>query len=272
MHVEGQKSLGEWKGEVEALLSDSAALQPNALIDALCSLAEAVGCDTAEQLLVAYPELFDHAQSLKMTNFQRIVAMDVTETRRILDLDLDKGARFAEIASTRRMISYNRSRAMFDAIDFDDCERLVMVGCGALPFTMFHVHDRTEVAQIVGLDILPEAIDTARQVSQKLGYPRLSFALHDGRSYDYAKAEIVYIASTVFPKPLVMSRIAETAPAGARIISRDPYSLGKLWVEDSEGHLDRRLEAIGAGEGIRSLTRDVYFRRLPRPQTTTRPP
>lgn len=272
MHVGRQKSLGEWKSDVEALLSDSGALQPSALIDELCSLAEAMGCETAEQLLVAYPELFDHAQSLKITNFQRIVAMDVTETRRILDLDLDKGARFTEIASARRMISYNRSTAMFDAVDFDDCERLVMVGCGGLPFTMFHVHDRTEIPQIVGLDKLPEAIDTASDVSRKLDYPRLSFTLHDGCSYDYGKAQIVYIASTVFPKHLVMSRIAETAPAGAQIISRDPYSLGRLWVEDSEGHADARLETIGAGEGIRSLTRDVYFRRLPRPQTATRPP
>lgn len=263
MGAGGSSDLADWKEKVEGLLVNSDVQKPGELIEDLCELAAAMGDEVAEDLLSVYPDLLDHASSLKLANFQRIIRQDVTETQRLLSASLPSPVRFPEVASPRRVLSYNRSREMFDVIDFESCRRLVMVGCGSLPFTMYHVHDRTAVPDILGLDILPEAIATAERLSAKLGYTRVRFELHDGRSYDYGDAQVIYIASTVFPKPTVVSRIAETAGAGARIISRDPYSLARLWVEDSEGHRDPRLEMTGYGGGIWSLTRDTYFRRRP---------
>jgi hypothetical protein len=257
---EGTK-IAEWKADIERILANSADKAPGDLIEELCGLATAMGDDAAEEVLAANPGLFNHADALKRANFERIIRQDVNETRRLLAGTWASRVRFPDVASPRRVLSYNRSREMFDLIDFRDCQRAVMVGCGSLPFTMYHIEDRTDVPDIVGLDILPDAIATAKELSEKLGYARVRFELHDGQTYDFRDAQVVYIASTVTPKRAVMSRIAETASAGTRIISRDPYSLARLWVEDSEGHRDPRIDVAGHGDGIWSLTRDVYFRR-----------
>ena len=161
--------------------------------------------------------------------------------------------------------TYNRVREMFDRVDFSGCRQFVMVGCGRLPVTMFHVHDRTESTDIVGLDVVPEAVDTAREIAARFGYARVGTELCEGQAYDYRDAQIVFITNMISSKAAVLSRIAETAPPEVRIIVREPYSLRRLWSESGERSLDPRLEITGRGSNNATLSRDVYLKRRSTP-------
>jgi hypothetical protein len=213
-------------------------------------------------LLDRYPELFTYRRLLTQAYHDTVVGKEIAEIGRILSLA--KGpTTFAEIAGARTMITYNRVSEMFTSIDFGSCRRLVMVGCGRVPAAIFHVHDRTEIPEIIGLDVLPEAVDGAKALLERLGYRRARFEVSDGSVYDYADVDIVLIANMVSPKAEVVSRIADTASANVRIVARDPLSLGRLWADSAERALDSRLEILGKGDGIGhwSLSRDLYLKR-----------
>jgi hypothetical protein len=110
--------------------------------------------------------------------------------------------------------------------------------------------------------MLPEAIETASKLADRLGYGRARFAASDGASYDYGKADIIFVANMVFGKKAILSRIADTAAPGVLVILRDSYSLGRLYAENGARGLDPRFEIMGEGEKDRSvaLSYDVYLR------------
>jgi hypothetical protein len=159
--------------------------------------------------------------------------------------------------------AYDRVNEMFDHVDFRECRRVVMVGCGRRPFTMFHIHDKTDVPEIVGLDIVPEALEAGEALAGRLGYDRARFVLCDGIAYDFGGADLVYVSAMVSPKAAVVSRIVDTAPGHVHITVREPYALGRLWSESAVRPLDPRLEIAGSGSGAWSLSRDVHLKRRP---------
>jgi hypothetical protein len=190
-----------------------------------------------------------------------VIDREIAETRRLLQLNLEAPVSFTDVASENSLRLYSRIDEVFDHVDFSNRSRVVIVGCGRRPFTIFRIHDRTDIPDIVGLDILREAIATARKLADRLGYARASFEHHDGCSYDYGEAEIVYVANMASPKAAIVSRIAETAPDDVQLIVREPFSLGRLMAESVERALDPRLEIVARGSGSSYLSRDVFLRR-----------
>ena len=253
----------DWASVLAALLQSTQGRDPADVIHDLCALGQAMGDETAEALLDADPGLFRHVPALTQAFYQRVVRKEIAESRHLLQQSLDGSVSFREVASPPVLRTYNRVREMFERVDFSGCRRFVMVGCGRVPVTMFHVHDRTESAGIVGLDVVPEAVDTARAIAARFGYTRVSAELCDGKEYDYGQAQIVFITNMIASKAAVLSRIAETAPPDVRIIVREPYSLRRLWSESGERSLDSRLEIMGRGSNNATLSRDVYLRRRP---------
>ena len=136
-----------------------------------------------------------------------------------------------------------------------------MVGCGPSPVTIFQVHDRTEIPDILALDVAPYAIERVRALIEHFGLSRMRAEVCDGREFDYGSAEIVLVANMVSPKAAVVSRIADTVPLAAQIAVRDPCGLGVLWADSASQTLDPRLEVIGKGHPGLSLSRDVYIKR-----------
>jgi hypothetical protein len=255
------KEAKEWARALVALLESSQDRDPVDVINDLCALAQAMGDDTAEALLNADPDLRRHAPALTLAFYQRVVRKEIAESQRLLQQIGDDRVSFLDLASPAVLHTYHRVRDMFERVDFGTCRRFVMVGCGRLPVTMFHVHDRTETTRIVGLDIVPEAVDTARAIAARFGYTRLEAELCDGRSYDYGETQIIFITNMISSKAAVLSRIAETAPRDVQVIVRDPYSLRHLWSESSEHSLDPRLEITGRDSPTASLSRNVYLKR-----------
>jgi hypothetical protein len=152
---------------------------------------------------------------------------------------------------------------VFEHVDFRHCSRVVMVGCGRVPATIFHIHDRTDVPDVVGLDVVPESVEIAASLAEKLGYPRARFELCDGRAYDFRDAPVIFVGRMVSPKREVLSRIADTARADVQLIMRDPISVGLLWSECGERDLDARLEIFSRGPpgGFGALGNNLILRR-----------
>jgi hypothetical protein len=257
-----------WKDRLERILGSLQGHNPTELINAIRDLGIAMGHDAGEGLLDAHPELFSYRPALTAAFGKMVQAQDTAEIRQMLDQDLDGPASFGRIAAGKTSIgvlsskdAYNRLDEVFDHVDFDNCRRAVMVGCGGRPFTMFRIHDQTTVPEIIGLDIVPEAVETANRLTAKLGYMRMRAELCDGCDYDYGDAQVVYVASMVSPKAAVVSRIADTAPDTVQIVLWEPVSLGRLWAENAEGTLDPRLEVTGRTSISRNMTRDVFVAR-----------
>ena len=259
--------LKSWKDDLEHILRNARDRTPTQLINSIRDLGAAMGLDAGEALLDSHPELFAYRPMLTKAFVEMVHAQDVAEIRQMLDRDLREPTSFGQIATEQTSIgvmsskdAYTRLDEVFEHVDFSHCRRAVMVGCGGRPFTMFRIHDQTEIPEIIGLDIVLEAVETANILAAKLGYARMRAKRCDGRDYDYGGAQMVYVASMVAPKAAVVSRIADTAPPDAQIVLWEPYSLGRLWAERAEDTLDRRLEVTGRTGVSRNMTRDVFVR------------
>lgn len=260
--------LNSWKGELERILESSQDSDPIELVMALRELGLGMGHETGDALLASHPEFFAHKPALTEAFRKMVHAQDVAEIALLLQQDADGPVSFQTVAPKSTNIglmssnyAYNRLNEVFNRLDFRGCQQVVMVGCGGRPFTMFRFHDQTTIPQIIGLDIVPEAVETANVLAAKLGYPRIRAELCNGLDYDYANAQVVYIANMVSPKAAVVARVADTAPEDVTIIVWDPCSLGRLWADKAEDALDPRLQVTGRTSVSQTMTRDIILKR-----------
>lgn len=264
-----------WKEKLERILKSSQDRDPGELITDIRNLGAAMGHYAGEALLDANPEFLEYRPAIKRAFYEMIANNEISQTRKFLRRDRDNPTSFTGFANTHSLRVYNRSADMYDHLDFRGCRRIVMVGCGWMPSILFHVHDKTDIPELVGLDINPSAIATSNELAKRLGYARVRTELQNGLSYDYSKTQIVYIVGMVSEmKSAVVSRIADTAPRNVQVLVNEPYSLGRLWHEAVEDVLDHRFEVIGRGPDqyagrspitekgpAASLQRDVYLKR-----------
>jgi hypothetical protein len=190
---------------------------------------------------------------------------EVREAQALLAVGADAGDRRSiQAVGDFGRRSYERVRDMFDHVDFTGRRRAVMVGCGPLPVTLWHLLDRTPIERAVGIDADAAAVEFARRASQRMGRERAVFESADGRTYDYRGADVIYIANLVRPKADVLARVAQTVPAGTPVILRDPHGVGELLTDRGRDTLDpRQWKVTGEGEGDAGfLSRHVFLRRL----------
>ena len=247
--------------ELENLLASSANRDPAELIEEISQIADALGEHACDALLAANPELLKYAPVLTQANRQRVQKHETGETERMLRLRSGGPTVLSELLGKSERRDYDRVSAMFQNIDFSGCSRLVMVGCGPSPVSIFHVCDRTEIPDIIALDVVPDAIESVRALTRHFGLSHVRAEVCDGREFDYGSTDIVLVANMVSPKADVVSRIADTAPIAVQIAVRDPYGLGLLWAESAEQALDPRLKVVGKGHPGLPLSRDVYIKR-----------
>jgi hypothetical protein len=253
----------ELKENLERLVASLPDRDPGDVIAEISRLAKAAGEDACGTLLAEHPELFDHKPALTRANFERVCQSDRLAVEKLLEIRPSGPAVIGDLLGSRERLAYDRVSDMFENVDFSRCSRLVMVGCGALPSTIFHVYDKTEVREIVGLDIRPVAIEAVSALVERFGSSRVKAELCDGRAFDYAGATVVFVANMVSPKAAVLARIADTAPTDVQIVLREPFSLGRLWADSGEQGLDPRLEVVGRARpsGYVALSRDVFLMR-----------
>ena len=176
-------------------------------LEALLAFVSSIDPAQCEQLYAENPGLQDR-QSLLSALYARYVRMnEIQEVERKLsnkgngadDSHLSGMGDFAES-------SYRRVQDMFERVDFSTCRQFVMVGCGPLPVTILHVMNKTDVPEIIGIDIDENALNL-----NKAAFPlpdgRLKMIHTDGSEYDYSAADIVYIANLISPKSEVLSQV-----------------------------------------------------------------
>jgi hypothetical protein len=249
------------RADFENLLASLENRDPGEVIREICRFADTVGDDSCEALLASNPELFKYATALTNAHHKCLLDDEANESARLLQHRPNGPVVISNLLGAGERRVYGRVEDMFQNINFSKCNRLVMVGCGPCPSTIFHLCERTEIPEIIGLDVLPQVIGTVRALIRQFGLSRVRVEISDGREFDYDSVDVVFVANLVSPKGDVLSRIADTAPVDVQIVARDPYSLGRLWAESGERNLDPRLEVIGRGRGSYKRSRDVYIKR-----------
>lgn len=160
--------------------------------------------------------------------------------------------------------AYARVRDMFTSVDFARCRCFVMVGCGPLPVTMLHVLDRSDVAELRGLDVDPRAVELGARVLACHESDRGRTEHADGRELDYSAADVVYVANLASPKRAILERIARTVAPGTAVVLREPVGLGRLLSESGVEALPPGLRWTGEGSTDTGfLSRDAYLRAEP---------
>lgn len=252
--------LRDSRAALEAILLSPPERDTFDLVRAIDGLADAMGPEAAEQLIKRDAGLRSVRPSLSSEFNDYVVRIETAETHKLLAADIPAPASFRTFATPNALGMFNRLASLAAHVVRPHMQRIVMVGCGWRPVTMFHLHETTDAREIIGLDVIPDAVETSAALARKLGYDRMRTVLCDGVSFDYAGADLVYVASMVSPKRDVIARILETAPEDVRIVLWEPISLGRLWLESSEPDEIPEIEITGRGPVVR-LSQDVFARR-----------
>lgn len=230
-------------------------------MSALLALGQEIGAEAGESLMDRHPEFRELAARAARSYFEYVTAQERIEAEHLLARESDGRFRYLDHAEAFGRHNYDRVRDMFDVVDFGSSRRFVMVGCGPLPMTLYHVHDRTELPDLVAIDGDADAIAKVNATARRFGLDRVSASVISGERFDYAGADVIYVANLVRPKRLVLGRIADTAPRGAAIVLREPYSLGRLLTERGTDHLDPRLRVVRVSPPeLSHFSRHVFLR------------
>jgi hypothetical protein len=202
--------------------------------------------------------LADHAAFFRACHLRYLMETEMAACHEALN-DIDPTPE----ALLRRVFGENAGiwqRELAREVDDGQVTRVVMVGCGPLPATLLWLVDRYPDLHCVGLDSDAGALETAARLVRVLGTSRLRLECIDGARYDYATAELVYLANQTAPKRHVLERIAATIGRPATVIARDPYGNGWLLAEQVVGQLPRgyTLRRTG-GESPLFLSRDLML-------------
>jgi hypothetical protein len=254
---------GQIIAQLRTLFGAARTVGSDRTMPALLAIGRQMGAAAGEDLIDRHPELQEFAGSASRDYLEYIYRLERAEAGHLLNRTISERFRYLELAEAFGRHNYERVRDMFDAVDFKSCRRFVLVGCGPLPMTLYHVHDRTEVVELIAIDIEDEAVGIVNETARRFGLNRISAAVASGEQYDYSQADIIYVANLVRPKRNVLERIADMAPAGAMVVLREPYSLGRLLTERGVDHLDPRLEIVKVSPPeLSHFSRHVFLRTL----------
>lgn len=251
-----QAEMTRRKSELQRILESLEDRDPALIIKELRSLAREMADGEGDAILAAEPHLLQYCSVLGRLYRGVLSENEKAQAGEILARNSNGPIAFSSVENPLLHQVYGRTGAMIGHLRLDSCQRIVLVGSGWIPVTLFYFQDKSAVVEMIGIDVVPEAIQTARVIARLFGYDRARFELANGRDYDFRGAEIVYIVGVVSEKADVISRIASTAAENVQVVVNEPYSLGHLWHESVEPYIDPRFEIAvkGPGEGaIRNL-------------------
>jgi hypothetical protein len=248
---------------LEGLLERAQEFDPTDLFKKTAEISRQMGVHQAERLLEERPHLYAYSPVLTKGFYEFAVTAENAEVSRIRSLVINPPVSFHSVMSENLRSPYDRVAAIFDWLDFSTCRRFVMIGCGQIPMTALHVHDRTDVPEIVCVDIRTEAAADVNWLAQKLGADRISALASDGKEFDFHDADIVYVANMVRGKDAVVRQVLATAPENVRIVVRAPVALGRLWTEAPQDFGGLGLRVAEAGPVSNNQSRDLLLAPVP---------
>jgi hypothetical protein len=145
--------------------------------------------------------------------------------------------------------SYARMEDAVKLVDLSTCRRLVVMGSGRAPCSLFYLHDWTDVPCLVGIDRDQESLAMSRQLVEGFGLDRVRIVEADAAELDYSEFEVIYWGPFAQPRRKIMERLLATAGPASVVILRDPFLTGTLLFEPIAASLDPRLvicvESVG---------------------------
>jgi len=112
-------------------------------------------------------------------------------------------------------------------------DRVLSVGCGAVPFTAIHVA-RLTGALVVALDHDPQAVELARRCVARLGLDKLVTVEHcDGSEWGGEGFDVAIVALQACRKNAVLSCLCAEDHGPRRVIVREPGRAFRTLYDDS---------------------------------------
>lgn len=172
-------------------------------------------------------------------------AVEVAEAFTIITKQISKKLSFLDLFD-RQMSkeTYLQTSREIKMLDFKNCKKLVIVGCGCLPETILYIYENTPIKEIIGLDNNQEAIYIAGEMIRSQKLSNIHLLHYSGMNYDYSKNDIVLISNMVRGKKKILDRIVETAQDNVQILIRTPILLGHMFYENALDSLNKRLVVI----------------------------
>lgn len=109
--------------------------------------------------------------------------------------------------------------------------RILFIGSGPMPISAFHLHLMTG-RPVDCLDANPDAVTTAQQVIDKLGF-KASFQVLSGagEDFDVSRYDLILIALLAKPKHRILRNLRKHAAPGCRVLCRTSFGLRTLLYE-----------------------------------------
>lgn len=121
-------------------------------------------------------------------------------------------------------------------------DRVLVVGCGALPFTAVLI-TRMTGAEIVAVDYDPPAVVEARRVIERLGLEhRITVIEADAAQDPLPAADVALVALQAAPKDSIRRNLERSLPASR---GRSLYRLPRRGLEGEYGTLSEEPAGIG---------------------------
>lgn len=248
--------------QVDEVMKSIAGLDAAKAMQVFLALAGEIDDEVGDRLLDNNPELITKYRPLATSIYQQYVfEFERSARKQLMDQVNRSASTFKAATGFFGSAAYDRTEEMFRHLDFQNASRIVVVGCGQLPFTAFYAHDHTQQTEIIALDVLDDTITSVAQLAQMFDMNRLQAEVMAGQLFDFDGADIVYVANMISPKSEVLKRIASTAPSSVQVVLRDPYSIGRLWSERGRDVLHPEFREIGHGAGANYKSQDVYLQR-----------
>ncbi len=231
---------------------------PDIKINAIVDIVDSISTDACDLTTEKIKTDKIFLETLRRIYSAYILSMESKEKDIILKSE-EKQSSFTSIAGPGAKMAYERVSEIFNSLVLEPGMRVVMVGCGQLPVTAIHFSEKSNVKEIICLDVVESSISEAKKVIEKLCMNNIKFMLQSGSEYDYKACDVVYVANMVTPKAEVISQIIRTAKKRPQLIVREPYSFGKTWADHCEPVLGEALHVRAYGPGSRYLSRDMHL-------------
>lgn len=145
--------------------------------------------------------------------------------------------------------AYGGMRRTLELLDLDGCNRLVLVGCGPLPDSLFCCLDHTEVPHLVGIDQDASACARARALLDEMATDRIEIVHAEGVTFDYGTTDIACISAFVTDRAAVLERVIASGSPGTQVVLRLPIRAGVLLFEPTAPSLpDGLIERAGTDQ------------------------
>jgi hypothetical protein len=210
--------------------------------------------DLDDMLLAEYVNFFRSCQRRYLTIKEQEVATSLCNLKITSSEDISK-----QLAAGFGENSYRRVQDLSGMIKLPKNGTVVMVGCGALPATLFWLRDQDSSMKLIGLDIDPIALGLAGKTVQAMSILGIELQEIDGCDFNYAEADLVYLANQVNSKRSVLERIADTG-SDVQVVVRDSTRVGSLLATRVVNDLPPRFRIVSTGHTSKSfLSRDLVL-------------